>query len=131
MAKKGFKTENPNKRIAERTATEETKTPEPIKEPEKAAVEDTTDNTADKTAEATNEKPEKEKGKPGRKPTKDVKNTCTNINVAIPNELYDKWKEIKTARGNNLTQYVTDLIQKDMDENYDKYKQIISMLNDL
>lgn len=103
----------------------------PTEETEKAAVEDTTDNTADKTDEATNEKPEKEKGKPGRKPTKDVKNTCTNINVAIPNELYDKWKEIKTARGNNLTQYVTDLIQKDMDENYDKYKQIISMLNDL
>ena len=41
MAKKGFKAENPNKRIAERTATEETKTPEPIKETEKAAVEDT------------------------------------------------------------------------------------------
>ena len=102
----------------------------PTEETEKAAVKEITD-TADKTAESTNEKPEKEKGKPGRKPTKDVKNTCTNINVAIPNELYDKWKEIKTARGNNLTQYVTDLIQKDMDENYDKYKQIISMLNDL
>lgn len=131
MAKKGFKTENPNKRIAERTATEETKTPEPIKETEKAAVEDTTDNTADKTAEATNEKPEKEKGKPGRKPTKDVKNTCTNINVAIPNELIDKWKEIKKAKGNNLTQYVTDLIQKDMDENYDKYKQAVDILNNL
>ena len=41
MAKKGFKAENPNKRIAERTATEETKTPEPSKETEKAAVEDT------------------------------------------------------------------------------------------
>jgi hypothetical protein len=84
--------------------------------------------------EATTESKEtkaKSKGKAGRKVTKDVKNTCTNINVAIPNELYDKWKEIKTARGNNLTQYVTDLIQKDMDENYDKYKQIISMLNDL
>lgn len=84
--------------------------------------------------EATTESKEtkaKSKGKAGRKVTKDVKNTCKNINVAIPNELYDKWKEIKTARGNNLTQYVTDLIQKDMDENYDKYKQIISMLNDL
>ena len=102
MAKKGFKTENPNKRIAERTATEETKTPEPIKETEKAAVKETTD-TADKTAEATNEKPEKEKGKPGRKPTKDVKNTCKNINVAIPKELIDKWNEIKKAKGNNLT----------------------------
>lgn len=73
----------------------------------------------------------KPKGKAGRKITKDVKNTCTNINVAIPNELYNKWKEIKKARGSNLTQYVTDLIQKDMNENYDKYKQIISMLNDL
>lgn len=118
MAKKSFKTENPNDRIAKRTATEETKTPEPTKETEKAA-------------EATNEKPEKEKGKPGRKPTKDVKNTCRNINVAIPNELLDKWNEIKKAKGNNLTQYVTDLIQKDMDENYDKYKQAVDILNNL
>lgn len=41
MTKKGFKNQNPNDRIAERTATEETKTPEPSKETEKAAVEDT------------------------------------------------------------------------------------------
>lgn len=102
----------------------------PTEETEKAAVKETTD-TADKTAEATNEKPEKEKGKPGRKPTKDVKNTCKNINVAIPNELIDKWKEIKKAKGNNLTQYVTDLIQKDMDENYEKYKQAVDILNNL
>lgn len=102
----------------------------PTEEPKKAAVEETTD-TADKTDEATNEKPEKEKGKPGRKPTKDVKNTCRNINVAIPNELLDKWNEIKKAKGNNLTQYVTDLIQKDMDENYKKYKQAVDILNNL
>lgn len=36
MTKKGFKNQNPNDRIAERTATEETKTPEPSKETEKA-----------------------------------------------------------------------------------------------
>lgn len=103
---------------------------QPKPEPEKAPTEDTTP-TADKTDEATNTKPEKEKGKPGRKPTKDVKNTCKNINVAIPKELIDKWNEIKKAKGNNLTQYVTDLIQKDMDENYEKYKQAVDILNNL
>lgn len=129
MVKKSFKGKKPRDVLDER-ATTEIKAPEPTKEPKEAAVEETTD-TADKTAEAINEKPEKEKGKPGRKPTKDVKNTCKNINVAIPNELLDKWKEIKKAKGNNLTQYVTDLIQKDMDENYDKYKQAVDILNNL
>lgn len=86
------------------------------------------------TNENISAKKDKEIKKPtqrGRKKTKDVKNTCTNINVAIPNELFEKWKEIKKARGNNLTQYVTDLIQKDMDENYDKYKQVLSILDNL
>lgn len=129
MVKKSFKEKKPRDVLDER-ATTETKTPEPTEEPKEAAVEETTD-TADKTDEATNTKPEKEKGKPGRKPTKDVKNTCKNINVAIPNELIDKWNEIKKAKGNNLTQYVTDLIQKDMDENYDKYKQAVDILNNL
>ena len=129
MVKKSFKEKKPRDVLDER-ATTETKTPEPTEEPKEAAVEETTD-TADKTDEATNTKPEKEKGKPGRKPTKDVKNTCKNINVAIPNELIDKWNEIKKAKGNNLTQYVTDLIQKDMDENYDKYKQAFDILNNL
>ena len=115
---------------AQKEQPEPEKTPEPTEETEKAADKETTD-TPDKTAEATNEKPEKEKGKPGRKPTKDVKNTCKNINVAIPKELIDKWNEIKKAKGNNLTQYVTDLIQKDMDENYDKYKQAVDILNNL
>lgn len=146
MAKKGFKTENPNKRIAERTTIEEKNSEliketeskkddiqntEPPKEEPKKLVEDTIDNTTDKTDETNNIKPEKEKGKPGRKITKDVKHTCRNINVAIPNELLDKWNEIKKAKGNNLTQYVTDLIQKDMDENYEKYKQAVDILNNL
>lgn len=62
MAKKGFKAENPNKRIAERTATEETKTPEPSKETEKAAVEDTA-------------LPKKEPGKRGRPKVSNKKET--------------------------------------------------------
>ena len=41
--------------------------------------------------------------KVGRPKTKDVKNTCKNINVAVPITLLDKWEEIKIVHGNNLT----------------------------
>ena len=66
----------------------------------------------------------------GRPKTKDVKGTCKNINIAVPITLLDKWEEIKIIHGSNLTEYITKLIEKDMDSNYDKYKTILNSLND-
>lgn len=66
----------------------------------------------------------------GRPKTKDVKGTCKNINIAVPITLLDKWEEIKIVHGSNLTDYITKLIEKDMDSNYDKYKTILNSLND-
>lgn len=71
------------------------------------------------------------KRKAGRPKTKDVKNTCKNINVAVPIALLDKWEDIKRVHGNNLTEYITKLIARDMDANYDRYKDIADSLKDI
>lgn len=60
----------------------------------------------------------------GRPVIKNVKETCRNINVAVPTELLDKWEQIKIVHGSNLTGYVTKLIQKDMDANYEHYREL-------
>lgn len=73
----------------------------------------------------------KPKRKVGRPKTKDVKGTCKNINVAVPTELLDKWEEVKTVHGSNLTAYVIKLIQRDMDTNYEQYKQLADNLKNL
>lgn len=71
------------------------------------------------------------KGKVGRPKTKDIKKTCKNINVAIPRTLLEKWEEIKIVHGNNLTEYITKLIKKDMDTNYKKYKELTDSLKNI
>lgn len=71
------------------------------------------------------------KGKVGRPKTKDIKKTCKNINVAIPKTLLEKWEEIKIVHGNNLTEYITKLIKKDMDTNYKKYKKLTDSLKNI
>lgn len=73
----------------------------------------------------------KQKRKVGRPKIKDIKNTCKNINVAVPITLLNKWEEIKRVHNRNLTKYITKLIEKDMDENYDNYKKIINSLNNI
>lgn len=71
------------------------------------------------------------KRKPGRPTTKDVKNTCRNVNVALPVDLLDRWDAIKAVHGSNLTAYITSLIKKDMDANFDKYINIINAINNI
>ncbi len=78
------------------------------------------------------EKPQaKQKRKVGRPKTKDIKNTCKNINVAVPIALLDKWEYIKIVHGNNLTEYITKLIQRDMNANYEHYKEIADSLKNI
>lgn len=84
MAKKGFKTENPNKRIAERTAVEETKTPEPIKE---------------------TELPKKEPGKRGRPKVSNKKKQYT---LTMNPDLYNQLSELAKENYKSFSQLVTD-----------------------
>lgn len=68
---------------------------------------------------------ETEKKRPGRPKTRDVKNKCRNINVAVPVEVLEQWEDVKAAvMGGNLTAYITKLMEKDMTANYDRYKKI-------
>ncbi len=114
--KKNFTKMNPNAKLAGASVPKST---EVQKEPS-AAV------------EPKSQEPEpKQKRKVGRPKTKDIKNTCRNINVAVPITLLDKWEEIKIVYGNNLTEYVTKLIEKDMDANYEHYKEIADSLKNI
>jgi len=102
-------------------------TPAPAEEPKSAAVVEPT------PAEPKSEirKTTTGKKKVGRPKTKDVKGTCKNINVAVPIVLLDKWEEVKIVHGSNLTEYITKLIEKDMDSNYEKYKSIADSLKNI
>lgn len=71
------------------------------------------------------------KRKVGRPKTKDVKGTCRNINIAVPITLLNQWEEVKRVHGSNLTAYVTKLIEKDMETNYEKYKAAADILENM
>lgn len=96
-------------------------------------------STSSPTAEPKQREPEPEQAKPqaaqkrkaGRPKTKDIKNTCKNINVAVPITLLDKWEDIKIVHGSNLTAYITKLIEKDMNVNYEHYKDITDTLKNI
>ena len=125
MAKKDFSKINPLERLSGASSTNkstelETEHPETV-ETEQADLDQ--NNEKQKTSF--------QKKKVGRPKTKDVKNTCRNINVAIPIELLDKWEEVKIIHSNNLTAYITKLITKDMDANYEKYKSILDSLKNI
>lgn len=72
-----------------------------------------------------------QKRKVGRPKTKDIKNTCKNINVAVPIALLNKWEDIKIVHGSNLTGYITKLIEKDLNSNYEHYKNIADSLKNI
>lgn len=77
-----------------------------------------------KQAESAPQSESETKRKPGRPKTKEP---CETINIAVPIRLLNKWEEVKKALGGNKTSYVVSLIEKDMMENYDNYKQIIEI----
>ena len=77
------------------------------------------------------DKPQPSRRKAGRPKTRDVRNTCKNINVAVPVTLLDKWETVKIVHGSNLTGYITKLIEKDMEANYGQYKAIADNLKNI
>jgi uncharacterized protein (DUF4415 family) len=54
-----------------------------------------------------------------------------NINIAVKVELLDKYDEVKKALGGNLTAYIGKLIEKDMNENYENYKTIARLQEEM
>lgn len=57
-----------------------------------------------------------------------TKEPCTNINVAVPNRLLDQINEVVLG---TKVDYITKLIEKDMEENYAKYKAIKDQLQSI
>lgn len=120
---KGFSKNNPLKKLSDTATTQNT---DIEKEPQ------VTVEAAPHEPEPEQKKtPVKQKRRVGRPKTKDIKNTCKNINVAVPITLLNQWEEIKIVHGSNLTGYITKLIQKDMDTNYERYKDIVDSLNNI
>lgn len=120
---KGFSKNNPLDKLSGTSApknTEVQKEPPATVEPKQTEP------------EQKQEKPQNtQKRKVGRPKTKDIKNTCKNINVAVPITLLDKWEDIKIVHGSNLTEYITKLIEKDMNANYEHYKDIADSLKNI
>lgn len=120
---KGFSKNNPLDKLS---GTSTPKSIEVQKEPPAAIEPKQTE------PEQKQEKPQTtQKRKVGRPKTKDIKNTCKNINVAVPIKLLDKWEDIKIIHGSNLTEYITKLIEKDMNTNYEHYKDIADSLKNI
>jgi len=120
---KGFSKNNPLDKLS---STNTPKNTEIQKEPPVAIESKQT------KMEPKREKPQTtQKRKVGRPKTKDIKNTCKNINVAVPITLLDKWENIKIVHGSNLTEYITKLIEKDMNTNYEHYRNIADSLKNI
>lgn len=84
------------------------------------------DNTPFEKMTVDMEKPKRKVGRPAT-----ITEERRKINVAVPTELLDKWNKVKIVHGNNLTGYITKLIEKDMDANYNKYLTKANDLKDL
>lgn len=72
-------------------------------------------------------KTEEAKKKPGRPKTK-TEETKT-INIAVPVSVLEKLETVKACYSNNLTLYINKLIEKDIEANYNNYKNIADSLN--
>jgi len=120
---KGFSKNNPLDKLSGTSTTKSTE----VQKESPTAVE-----PKQMEPEPRQEKPQTtQKRKVGRPKTKDIKNTCKNINVAVPITLLDKWEDIKIVHGSNLTEYITKLIEKDMNTNYEHYKDIADSLKNI
>lgn len=84
------------------------------------------------TVERPEEKPVKKKA--GRRPTdpdgRKKKEYTKNVNVAIHLDTFAKMEIAKAKYGNNITKYINTLVEKDLEANYETYKNIYDILND-
>lgn len=71
----------------------------------------------------------KEKRSAGR-PRIKTEETIT-IHIAVPVSTHEKLGIAKMCYGNNMTQYVNRLIEKDLNANYEKYQAFVNSFNDL
>ena len=90
--------------------------------------------TIDDKATAASTEPEIQKTKPAKKRVGrpvEIMEPRKNINIAIKVELLDKYNEVKKALGCNLTAYIGKLMEKDMDANYENYKTLANLHDEM
>ena len=121
MAKKQFKTHNPNDKLVDNKPMEDqielaVEQPEeeqkPAEEPKAVAVEPDTQAV-----------PKRKAGRPKTKTEPE-----RYINISVPVLIMDKLDTVKPCFGGNLTAYINRLIVKDLEENYDKYMEFMKLL---
>lgn len=122
---KGFSKNNPLDKLSGTQPT----APVTHEEPDVAAVE-TTEPKKVKTTTPKKPVEGKKRGRPtlddsGRK----KKDYTKTINIAVPIDLLEKADVAKICYSNNLTEYLNKLIEKDIEANYERYKQIADSLN--
>ena len=85
-----------------------------------------TASTAEK-AKAPKATVSKTKGRPLQNESRGKKRDyCKIINIAVPQEVIDEVNEIATkAREINLTEYINQIINEDLEKNRDSYKQYL------
>lgn len=98
--------------------------PAPTEEPKVAVVEPTPAEPKPEIRKTTTVKK-----KVGRPRTIEVERK--NINIAVPVYLLEQYDEVKKALGGNQTAYIVNLIEKDMKENYEKYKDIARLQEEM
>lgn len=92
-----------------------------LKKPEKNKVENV--QKENDTAKNTTYLKKEKKATLGRPRTKTEDEKI--INIAIPLSVYKKMNLAKLQYNNNLTLYINSLIERDLDENLEKYKEKI------
>ena len=63
----------------------------------------------------------KGKGRPKTAPP------CHKKQIAIPDDLLNRYDQIKDGLGNNLTAYLVELMRVDLEKNFDNYRAIQDM----
>ena len=68
-------------------------------------------------------------GRPTLVEGKRKKEYCKTINIAVPVDLLARLEVAKAFHQNNLTKYINDLIEEDLERNEAKYQQFKEMMN--
>lgn len=85
------------------------------------------------SAEASHSSVPVKKVNKGGRPTlvegKRKKEYCKTINIAVPVDLLARLEVAKAFHQNNLTKYINDLIEEDLERNEAKYQKFKEMMN--
>lgn len=65
--------------------------------------------------------PQMQKSEPKKVGRPKKKKDCKSITIAIPVDVLEKVSVAKVFYNNNLTEYITTLIERDLETNYTKY----------